>query len=69
MSSKQLEERQEREQTEAVARALGMPVAELEAQDWSIEPNVGSDDTIYGYVVTLQNGRKAFLGPSELEIS
>ena len=57
MSSRELEDRQERERTTAVARALGMPVDELEDQEWSIDENVGHDGAVYGYVVTLAGGR------------
>lgn len=55
MSNRQLEEQRDRRQTEAVATALGMPVEELEAQEWSMEPDGGNDDMQYGYVVTLEN--------------
>ena len=40
---------------------MGMSVEELEAQEWSIEANVGNDDIIYGYVVTLGNGRETYI--------
>lgn len=61
MSSRQLEERQERERLEAIAKALGMSVDELEAQEWSIDENVGNDGTIYSHVVTLEDGRTAHI--------
>jgi hypothetical protein len=41
--------------------ALGMPVEDLEAQEWSMEPDVGNDDMLYGYVVTLENGATAYI--------
>lgn len=61
MSNEEVEVRREGHQTESVARALGMRVEELEGQDWSIEPDVGKDDMIYGYVVSLENGQKAYI--------
>lgn len=67
MSKRQLEEWQEREQAQAVARAIGMPFEELVDQDWSIAADVGNDGTVYGYVVTLENGQRAYIGPSELD--
>lgn len=62
-----IEEQQERHQTEVVAKALGMPVDELAGQEWTIEPDVGNDDMIYGYIVSLENGETAYLTPSQVE--
>ncbi|HMJ89074.1 MAG TPA: hypothetical protein VK530_04625 [Candidatus Acidoferrum sp.] len=61
MSNQQLEEQRARRQAEAVAIALGMAVEDLEAQEWSMEADVGNDDMIYGYIVTLEDGRKAHI--------
>ncbi|MBV9882199.1 MAG: hypothetical protein JO276_04245 [Sphingomonadaceae bacterium] len=57
MSNRELEERAERQQTEAVARALGISVEDLEEQDWSIDEDVGNDGAVHGYVVTFADGR------------
>lgn len=53
MSNRQLEERKEREQAEAVAQALGITVDELDELDWSIEEVVSDDGLVYGYDVSL----------------
>jgi len=57
MSNRQLEERAEREQAQAVARALGISVEDLDEQDWSVDEDVGNDDVVLGYVVTFGDGR------------
>jgi hypothetical protein len=49
-SSRLLEERQEREQAEAVAAALGTPPSDLEELDWTIEPHESGDGVLYGYI-------------------
>lgn len=57
MSSRQLEERQERELDEAVAKALGMSVDELHERGYSIDENVGNDGTVYSHIVTFDDGK------------
>lgn len=61
MSNRQLEERRERLQTERVAKALGMSVEELDAQEWSIEPQVSEEGMIYSYAVTLESGQTEYI--------
>ena len=61
MSNQQLDEQRERRHAEAVAMALGMPVAELDAQEWSIEADVGNEDIVYGHIVTLEDGRQVHI--------
>lgn len=57
----------EDEATKRIAAALGIPYEELAAQDWSIEADVGNDDIIYGYNVTLENGQTSYLSPSQVD--
>ena len=61
MSNQQLEEQRERRHAEAVAMALGMSLQELNAQEWSIEADVGKDDMVYGHIVTLEDGRQVHI--------
>ena len=56
MSNRQLEERQERERDETVAKALGMTVEALTDRGYDLDENVGNDGTVYGYVVTFHDG-------------
>ena len=56
MSSRELEDRQEREQLEWVASQLGITPEELAEQDWSIDEDVSDDGDIYGYNVTFGEG-------------
>jgi hypothetical protein len=51
MSSRLLEEQQEREQAKAVATALGISPSDLEGLDWTIEPHASEDGVLYGYNV------------------
>jgi hypothetical protein len=73
-SSRLLEERQEREQAEAVAAALGIPPSDLEELDWIIEPHESDDGVLYGYnsisakaqtarIEGLTDGRWVRIGP------
>lgn len=61
------EEMQELQRISAIARAIGVSVDELNDQDWSIEPETGNDDMVYGYAVTLADGRVYHLSPAEVE--
>jgi hypothetical protein len=54
--SSALEERQERQQAEAVASALGILVDELERLDWTIENHASDDGVLYGHNVYFANG-------------
>lgn len=62
-----IEEAQEDDATRRIALALGMSFEELDGQQWSIDPDVGHDDSIYGYIVTLENGQIAHLHPSQVD--
>ncbi|MGQ7830073.1 BRO family protein [Altererythrobacter sp. Z27] len=50
-----------------ISIALGMSYDELNGQEWTIDADVGNDDTIYGYVVTLGNGETKYLSPADVE--
>lgn len=81
MSSRQLEDRQEREQLEWIAGELGISVDELSQQDFDVDAHDGHDGAVYGYrvtftkdadpevlskIATLQDGRWANIGfPSD----
>jgi hypothetical protein len=56
MSSRLLEERQEREQAEAVAAALGISPSDLQELDWTIEPHESDDGVLYGYNIYFGQG-------------
>jgi hypothetical protein len=56
MSSPLLEERQEREQAEAVAAALGIAPSDLQELDWTIESHESEDGVLYGYNVYFGEG-------------
>jgi len=43
-----LDDRQEREQLEAVASELGISADELAELDWTIEPHTSADGLVYG---------------------
>jgi hypothetical protein len=45
------EDRQERDQTKAIAFALGISTDELDELDWRIEPHESDDGLLYGYNV------------------
>jgi hypothetical protein len=49
MSNTQLGERQEREQAEAIAAALGITADELEGLDWTIDDHASDDGLVYGH--------------------
>jgi hypothetical protein len=49
MSNDLLEERQEREQAEAIAKALGISIDDLDKLDWTIEAHASDEGTLYGY--------------------
>lgn len=57
MSSKQLEERRERELIALVATKLDLSVHQLEELDWDLDEDVGNDGTVYGYTVTFRPSR------------
>jgi hypothetical protein len=56
MSKALLEERQEREQAEAVASALGISTDELDELDWTIEAHESDDGLLYGYNIYFGEG-------------
>lgn len=56
MSSRQLEERLEREQAIDVADALGISVDDLSHLEWSLDPVASSDGLLYGYNVYFDEG-------------
>lgn len=63
LSNRELEERREREITEALARALGLSAADLDQVDYSIDPHTGDDGTLYGYNIYFGDGANpAILG-------
>lgn len=51
MSSRQLEEQQERERDEWVAKALGMTPEELNELDWNVDEIDGNDGAVYSFRV------------------
>lgn len=62
-----LDEAIEDEQTIKIANALGMTYDQLESQEWSIDADVGNDDTVYGYIVTFESGETKYLSPADVE--
>jgi hypothetical protein len=56
MSNSQLEDRLEREHTEAVASALGISADELDELDWRIESHESDDGLLYGHNVYFGEG-------------
>ena len=56
MSSRQLEEKAERDQALAVAKALGVTIQELNDLEWSIEPCESDDGVPYGNNITFGEG-------------
>lgn len=56
MSSRQLEDRQEREQLEWIASELGISADDLAQQDFDVDANDGNDGMVYGYRVTFGDG-------------
>jgi len=56
MSKALLEDRQDREQVEAVALALGISAAELDELDWRIESHESDDGLLYGHNVYFGEG-------------
>jgi hypothetical protein len=53
VSSALLEERQERERNEAVARALGISVDDLDKLDWTLDADASDDGVLYAYTVNF----------------
>jgi hypothetical protein len=53
MSSRQLEERQEREFHKWIASELGISVDDLNSEDWSLDEIDGNDGAVYGHRVTF----------------
>ncbi len=51
MNKSLLEDRQDREQAEAVASALGISADELDQLDWRLEPHQSNDGLLYGHNV------------------
>lgn len=60
MSNRQLEEMQERKLTAWLASETGFSVDELEGH--SLDEIGGGDGALYGYVVTLSDGRTERVG-------
>ncbi len=56
MSSRELEDYQERKQHEWVASQLGITHEELDQLDWELSENGGNDGAVYGHYVTIQDG-------------
>ena len=56
MSSRQLEEQQERRFNAWVAEELGLSLDELEGLDWSIDESDGNDGAVYGHIITFDDG-------------
>lgn len=59
MSSRELDDRMEEDQEEAVAAALGISVEELDSLDWEIEPLETSDGLHHANLVTFGDGSDA----------
>ena len=56
MSSRKLEEQQEREQDLAVAAAISISVQELDELNYILEPCEDDDGLLYGYNVYFSEG-------------
>lgn len=56
MSSRELEDRDESDQHEAVANALGISVDDLDQLDWRLEDHVSDDGLLYGHNVYFGEG-------------
>lgn len=53
MSSRELEDRQQRDFDAWVASRLGVTTDELDGLDWSIDEIDGNDGAVYGHRVTI----------------
>ncbi|MDF1671574.1 MAG: hypothetical protein P1U83_18410 [Roseovarius sp.] len=56
MSSRELDERNEKDQEAAVADAIGLSVDDLRQLEWSIQDNASNDGLIYGHAVYFSEG-------------
>jgi hypothetical protein len=56
MSSRELEDRNERNQHEAVAMALGISANDLDQLDWRLEDHASDDGLLYGHNVYFGEG-------------
>ncbi|MCV0404579.1 MAG: hypothetical protein K5924_12865 [Chloroflexi bacterium] len=56
MSSRELEDRNERNQNEAVAMALGISANDLDQLDWRLEDHASDDGLLYGHNVYFGEG-------------
>jgi len=56
LGDRQLQERREREITEALAQALGLTAQDLDRVDYMVDPQRGSDGTLYGYNIYFGDG-------------
>jgi hypothetical protein len=56
MMERAMEERQEREQAEKIAAALGISAGDLEGLEWTIEDHTSSDGLLYGHNVYFGEG-------------
>lgn len=56
LSDRQLQERREREITEALAQALGLTAQDLDRVDYMVDPQRGSDGTLHGYNIYFGDG-------------
>jgi hypothetical protein len=56
MSSRQLEELQEREQAQALASTLKISIDDLDRTVWDLVPHESEDGLIYGYNVEFSEG-------------
>jgi hypothetical protein len=65
--SQTIDDLHEDQATRKIGLALGIPFDELANQDWSIGADVGNDDMVYGYIVTLENGQTFNLTPDQVE--
>ncbi len=55
MSNRELDERQQRDQDEKLAAALGLTIYELEMLDCRIEPHTSGEGTLYGYNIYFED--------------
>lgn len=66
MSSRELEDRQERERIAWVASELGVSADDLAEQDFEVDEIDGNDGAVYGYRVTFSDDTDpAFLASVE----